>query len=63
VVINGGFRAEDGRYRQLGHQARRLGFPDLRACLQALSDAGYIVPRLAKELGTSQCGAPGAGRA
>jgi hypothetical protein len=54
VVIDGAFRVDGGRYRQLEHQAERLGFPDLQACLQALSDAGYSLPRLAKKLGTTQ---------
>ncbi|HZD00298.1 MAG TPA: hypothetical protein VFA46_08890 [Actinomycetes bacterium] len=31
------------------------GFVDLHACLQALSDAGHSVPRLAEELGTTVC--------
>jgi hypothetical protein len=54
LVIDGGFRVDDGRSRQLEHQAERLGFSDLQACLQTLCDAGYSLPRLAKELGTSQ---------
>jgi hypothetical protein len=54
VVIDGGFRVDGGRYRRLEHQAERLGFPSLRACLQALSDAGYSVPGLAEELGASR---------
>jgi hypothetical protein len=54
VVIDGGFRVNGGRYRQLEQRAGRLGFTDLRACLQALSDVGYSVPRLAEELDTTQ---------
>ena len=53
MVIDGGFRLDRGRYRQLEQHARRLGFGDLRTCLQALSDAGYRVPRLADQLDTS----------
>jgi hypothetical protein len=54
VVIDGGFRVDGGRSRRLEHQAERMGFPSLRSCLQALSDDGYSLPRLAKELGTTQ---------
>jgi hypothetical protein len=54
VVIDGGFRVDGGRYRQLEERARVLGYADLHACLQGLSDAGYSVPRLADELGTTQ---------
>jgi hypothetical protein len=54
VVIDGGFRVDGGRYRRLDQQAGRLGFRGLRACLQALSDAGYSLPRLAQQLGTTE---------
>jgi hypothetical protein len=53
LIINGGFRVDGGRYRQLGRQASALGYPDLHTCLQALCDAGYSTPRLAKELDTT----------
>ncbi len=54
MVIDGGFRVDGGRFRQLEQRAERLGFADLGACLQALSDAGYSVLRLAEELGTTR---------
>lgn len=54
VVIDGGFRVDDGRARRLKHQARRLGFADLHACLQAFCDAGYGVLQMARELGTTE---------
>jgi hypothetical protein len=54
LIINGGFRVDGGRYRQLEGQASALGYPDLRTCLQALCDAGYSsTPRLAKQLGST----------
>ena len=55
LMVDGGFRVDGGRSRQLKDQAKRLGFADLRTCLQALSDAGYSVAQLAKELGTTRC--------
>jgi AraC-like DNA-binding protein len=54
VVIDGGFRVDGGRFRQLEQQAERLGFANLRTCLQALSDAGYSVSQLAEELGATR---------
>jgi AraC-like DNA-binding protein len=42
---------DGGRDRRLGERARVLGFEDLRAYLQARSDAGSSVPRIATELG------------
>ena len=54
LIIDGGFRVDDGRRRQLEERSRALGFADLHACLQTLSDAGYSLPRLAQELGTTQ---------
>lgn len=44
---------DGGRYRQVEEQAKRLGFADLHACLQDRCDAGYSLPRLADELGTT----------
>jgi AraC-like DNA-binding protein len=45
---------DDGRHRHLDQQARRLGFADLRACLQALLDDGWSIPQLAGHLATAQ---------
>ncbi|HEY5990232.1 MAG TPA: hypothetical protein VIV12_28180 [Streptosporangiaceae bacterium] len=39
LVIKDGFRVDGGHHHQLDEQARRLGFADLRACLQALLGA------------------------
>jgi AraC-like DNA-binding protein len=54
LVISGGFTVHDGRHRHLDQQARRLGFADLRACLQALLEDGWSVPQLAAHLDTTQ---------
>jgi hypothetical protein len=54
LVVDGGFRVDGGRYRQLEQRASDLGFADLRTCLQALCDAGDSLPRLAEELGTTR---------
>jgi len=54
LTIKGGFTVDDGRRRDLQQQARRLGFADLRACLQALLDDGWSVPQLATHLATTQ---------
>jgi hypothetical protein len=45
LVLSGGFAVNDRRHRHLDQQARRLGFADLRACLQALLDDGWSVPQ------------------
>jgi AraC-like DNA-binding protein len=45
---------DDGRTRQLERRAQRLGFADLCGYLQARSDAGLSIPRLAAELEVSQ---------
>ena len=44
----------DDQQRHLQQQARRLGFANLRACLQALLDDGWSVPQLATHLDTTQ---------
>jgi hypothetical protein len=49
-----GSRSTAAATRQLEQPAKRLGFADLRTCLRALFDAGWSVPRLAEELGTTQ---------
>jgi AraC-like DNA-binding protein len=54
LTIKGGFTVDDARRRDLQQQARRLGFADLRACLQALLDDGWSIPQLATHLGTTQ---------
>jgi hypothetical protein len=43
LVLSGGFIVDDGCHRHLDQQARRLGFADLRACLQALLDDGWSI--------------------
>jgi AraC-like DNA-binding protein len=53
LVIHGAV-VVDGRTRQLDQRAQRLGFADLRGYLQARSDAGLSIPRLAAELEVSQ---------
>jgi len=50
LVLSGGFTVDDARHRHLDQQARRLGFADLRACLQALLDDGWSIPQLATHL-------------
>jgi AraC-like DNA-binding protein len=54
LIIHGGFVIDDRRARQLERRAQRLGFADLRGYLQARSDAGLSIPRLAAELGVSE---------
>ena len=54
LTIMGGFRVDDGRYRYLDQQAKRLGFASLRGCLQALLDDGWSIPQLATHLDTTQ---------
>ena len=54
LAIKGGFRADGGHYRHLDQQASRLGFADLRSCLQTLLDDGWSIPQLAAHLGTTQ---------
>jgi hypothetical protein len=54
LTITGGFRVDGGHHHQLDQQARRLGFADLRACLQALLDDGWSIPQLAIRLGATQ---------
>jgi hypothetical protein len=54
LTIKGGFCVDGRRHRHLDQQARRLGFADLRACLQALLDDGWSVPQLAAHLTTTQ---------
>jgi lambda repressor-like predicted transcriptional regulator len=60
LVLSGRFTVTDAQQRRLQQQATRLGFADLRACLQALLDDGWSVPQLATHLDTTQaivCGA------
>jgi hypothetical protein len=54
LVIKGGFCVDGGRDCHLQELAKRLGFVDLRACLQALLDDGWSIPRLATHLDTTQ---------
>jgi hypothetical protein len=54
LVLNSGFTVDGGRHRHLDQQARRLGFADLHACLQALLDDGWSIPQLATHLDTTQ---------
>jgi AraC-like DNA-binding protein len=54
LVIHGGFAVDDGRTHQLERRAQRVGFADLRGYLQACSDAGLSIPRLAAELEVSE---------
>jgi hypothetical protein len=54
LAVKGDFRVDGGHHRQLDQQARRLGFPDLRSCLQALLDDGWSVPQLAAHFGATQ---------
>jgi hypothetical protein len=54
LVLNGGFTVDDGHHRHLDQQASRLGFGDLRACLQAVLDDGWSIPQLATHLDTTQ---------
>ncbi len=54
MVLSGGFAVVDGRHRHLDQQARRLGFGDLRACLQTLQEDGWSIPQLASHLDTTQ---------
>jgi len=54
LAIKGGFTATDTHQRHLDQHARRLGFADLRACLQALLDDGWSIPQLATHLDTTQ---------
>jgi hypothetical protein len=54
LVLSGGFTVDDGCHRALDQQATRLGFADLRACLQALLDDGWSIPQLATHLHTTQ---------
>src|SRR6266540_4654389 len=53
LIVNGGFTVDGGRHRHLDQQARRLGFADLRACLQALLADGWSIPQLADQLATT----------
>jgi hypothetical protein len=54
LVLSGGFTVTDRQQRYLQQQARRLGFADLRACLQALLDEGWSIHQLATHLDTTQ---------
>jgi len=54
LLVSGGFRVDDGRHYHLDQQARRLGFTDLGACVQALLDEGWSIPQLASHLDTTQ---------
>jgi len=45
LAVRGGFTVDDGRSRHLDQQASRLGFADLRGCLQTLLDDGWSIPR------------------
>src|SRR6266508_409694 len=47
--LSGGFTVDDGCHRALDQQATRLGFADLRGCLQALLEDGWSIPRLATQ--------------
>jgi hypothetical protein len=53
LVIKGGFTVIDTQQRRLDEQARRLGFADLRGCLQALLGDGWSIPQLANHLDTT----------
>ncbi len=53
LILNGSFTVEGGRHRHLDQQATRLGFADLRACLQALLDDGWSIPQLTRHLDTT----------
>jgi hypothetical protein len=44
LTIRGGFTVIDTQQRRLNQQARRLGFADLRSCLQALLGGGWSIP-------------------
>ena len=52
--LSGGFTVDDGCHRALDQQATRLGFADLRGCLQALLEDGWSIPQLATHLHTTQ---------
>jgi deoxyribodipyrimidine photolyase-like uncharacterized protein len=54
LLLSGGFTVTDNQQRHLQQQATRLGFANLRACLQALLDDGWSVPQLATHLDTTQ---------
>jgi AraC-like DNA-binding protein len=54
LTIKGGFMVNGDRDRYLQKQARRLGFADLRGCLQGLLDDGWSVPQLATHLAATQ---------
>jgi deoxyribodipyrimidine photolyase-like uncharacterized protein len=54
LVLSGGFTVTDSQQRHLQQQATRLGFADLRSCLQALRDDGWSVSQLATHLDTTQ---------
>jgi hypothetical protein len=54
LAIKGGFTVIGPQQRRLGQHARRLGFADLRGCLQALLDDGRSIPQLATHLDTTQ---------
>ena len=54
LVVSGGFCVDGGQHHQLDEHARRLGFADLRACLQTLLDDGWSIPQLAVHLGLTQ---------
>jgi hypothetical protein len=54
LTIKGRFTVDDDRRRDLQQQARRLGFADLRSCLEALLGDRWSIPQLAAHLGTTQ---------
>jgi hypothetical protein len=54
LTIKGDFCVDGGHHHQLNEQARRLGFPDVRACLQALLDDGWSILQLAARLAATQ---------
>jgi hypothetical protein len=54
LVLNGDFTVIDSQQRHLEQQARRLGFADLRASLQAMLEGGWSILQLATHLATTQ---------
>ena len=53
LSIKGGFTVDGDHHRHLDQQASRLGFTDLRACLQGLLEDGWTIPQLADHLNTT----------
>jgi hypothetical protein len=55
LLLKGGFFVGGGHDRRLEERVALLGFEDLRGYLQARCDDGASVPRIASELGVSDC--------